>query len=188
MKLYMIRHGQSETNGRGFWTGWLDVALTERGREDAKAARAVLKDIPFDKVYSSDLKRAMQTAEIALPGCSYEPLPLLREINVGSLQGTEIGLLTKEERARALAEGYQPWGGESRAEHRQRMRAFLERLQETDDETVAVFAHGGCLKSMLCEVLGVTFSFDAVRCDNCAVAVFEQADGKWRLQSWINTR
>jgi len=188
MKLYMIRHGQSESNGKGLWTGWQDVPLTEKGCEDARAAREVLKDVPFDKVYSSDLQRARQTAELALPGCAYEALPVLREIHVGDLQGKPLQILTPQEQAHATAEGYTSWGGESRADHRQRMREFLTLLEERGDETVAAFAHGGCLKSMLCEVLETVFPFSAIRCENCAVAIFEQADGRWRLHSWINIR
>lgn len=188
MKLYMIRHGQSETNGKGLWTGWQDVPLTEKGCEDARAAREVLKDVPFDKVYSSDLQRARKTAEIALPGRSFETLSMLREIHVGSLQGLPIRALTPQEQAHATAEGYTSWGGESRADHRRRMREFLTLLEERGDETVAAFAHGGSLKSMLCEVLDTVFPFSAIRCENCAVAIFEQDGGRWRLHSWINIR
>ena len=71
MKVYVVRHGESETNKIRHWTGWLDVALTEKGQNDALFARSVLENVHFDKVYTSDLIRAMQTAEIAIPGCCY---------------------------------------------------------------------------------------------------------------------
>ena len=92
MKLYMIRHGQSETNGKGLWTGWRDVSLTEKGCEDAKAAREVLKDVPFDKVYSSDLLRAHNTAKphAELRGLEVCDSSELREIYAGLWEGKKV--------------------------------------------------------------------------------------------------
>ena len=68
MFVYVIRHGESETNLSKKWTGWLDVQLTEKGYEDAKKAAGYLKGISFDKIYTSDLMRAKQTAQTAFPG------------------------------------------------------------------------------------------------------------------------
>ena len=83
MKVFVVRHGESETNRNACWTGWMDVALTQKGREDATLARRLLSGVKFDKIYASDLQRAKCTAEIAIPGCQYETSALLREINVG---------------------------------------------------------------------------------------------------------
>jgi 2,3-bisphosphoglycerate-dependent phosphoglycerate mutase len=100
MRIYVVRHGESETNLQKRWTGWMDVQLTDKGREDARKAGEFLKGITFDKIYTSDLTRAIETAKIALPGCRYETTPLLREINVGKLENTPIGDLTGEQWAR----------------------------------------------------------------------------------------
>ena len=70
MRVYVIRHGESETNYKKQWTGWSDVHLTDKGKEDAKKARDFLKHISFDKIFASDLVRAVETAKIALPDCS----------------------------------------------------------------------------------------------------------------------
>ena len=72
MKVFMVRHGESETNRNGLWTGWLDVSLTEKGREEALQVGKMLSKINFDKIYVSDLSRAKVTAEIALPSCIAE--------------------------------------------------------------------------------------------------------------------
>ena len=56
-----------------------------------------MKRISFDKIYSSDLYRARETAEIAISGCRYETSELLREINVGSLSGKLLSVLTEEQ-------------------------------------------------------------------------------------------
>ena len=69
MKVWMIRHGESETNKEGLWSGWLDAPLTEKGKGDAALAGEIVSRIKFDKIYSSDLLRAKSTAEIVIPGC-----------------------------------------------------------------------------------------------------------------------
>lgn len=68
MKLVIIRHGESEANKENYWTGWLDVNLTETGMQQAKLAGEKIRDsgIQFDAAYCSVLKRAIKTAEIIL--------------------------------------------------------------------------------------------------------------------------
>ena len=66
MKLYVIRHGQSEGNIRGVFSGWLQHNLTEKGREDARKAGRIIEKVKFDKVYTSDLNRAIETAKTAI--------------------------------------------------------------------------------------------------------------------------
>lgn len=61
--LVLVRHGESEWNAKGLWTGWTDVSLSEKGHEEAKKAGEVLKDIHFDLAYTSSLKRAQQTLD-----------------------------------------------------------------------------------------------------------------------------
>ena len=87
MKIYVVRHGQSENNLAGIHTGWVQCHLTEKGRSDAVKAGQLLKNIHFDRVYSSDLIRAMETQELALPGRKPDLCtPLLREISVGKME------------------------------------------------------------------------------------------------------
>lgn len=62
-KLVLVRHGMSEYNKLGLWTGWDDPSLAPEGIEDAKRAGEALKDIHFDYVYSADLKRAIETLD-----------------------------------------------------------------------------------------------------------------------------
>ena len=59
--LVLVRHGQSEWNAKSLWTGWTDVPLTEKGREEAKNAGNLLKKMRFDLAYTSALMRAKQT-------------------------------------------------------------------------------------------------------------------------------
>lgn len=186
MRVYVIRHGESETNREKRWTGWLDVPLTQQGRADARKAGEFLKNIRFDRVYASDLGRAVETASIAVPGCKYEVSPLLREINVGSLANTDLSVLTQEQRERIKACGYAEFGGETEQEFYRRIHQFTKELEGQDCETVALFSHAGWLRGMLNMVVGTYLPRERVRCDNCTVAIFEYANGCWRLHSWIN--
>lgn len=187
MKLYLIRHGESETNAEGQWTGWYDVSLTEKGFEDAKRARPFLEGISFDKIYSSDLKRAYQTAQTAIPGCEPEKTVLLREINVGSLAGTSL-FATPKVTPPLSVQGYRAFGGESREDLANRLLRFLSMLEQENYQTVAAFAHAGCLRTLFDELSGGTIPRSAMLCRNCCIAVFEYNGGKWSLHSWINTQ
>lgn len=186
MLLYVIRHGESETNLSKTWTGWNDVALTEKGRQDAAKAGEILKSVTFDKIYSSDLSRAIHTAKIAVPGCEPLTTPLLREINVGDLKGNPIDIVTAEERRHFAEVGYAERGGETREEMEQRIADFLRQVEALDCQKVAAFAHAGWLRTMLDMVVGVFLPREAVCCNNCTVAIFEYTEEVWRLHRWIN--
>lgn len=94
MKLVLIRHGESEWNKLNLFTGWTDVELSDKGREEAKAAGQILKaeGYDFDQCYTSYLKRAIHTLNNVLIEMDREWLPvtktwLLNERHYGALQG-----------------------------------------------------------------------------------------------------
>ena len=93
-KLVLIRHGESEWNKENRFTGWKDVDLSEKGREEAKAAGRLLKadGFVFDEAYTSVLKRAIRTLWIILDEMDLMWIPetkswLLNERHYGALQG-----------------------------------------------------------------------------------------------------
>ena len=186
MKLYVIRHGESQSNFCGTWTGWKDVPLTEKGRAQARQVGKLLADIPFDRVYASDLSRAVDTAREALPGREIVTSPRLRETNVGNLMGRPYDCLTPEERAQTALEGFSAFDGESRVEFYGRIREFLTELEGAGLEHVAVFSHGGWIKGALNTVLETTLQAKHLRCGNCTLGIFEYTGGIWALHSWIN--
>ncbi len=186
MRVYVIRHGESETNKAEKWTGWLDVHLTDKGKDDANKAGDFLKQVSFDKVYSSDLVRARETAEIAVCGCQYETCELLREINIGSLGGKPLSVVTDEQRADIAKNGYVAFGGEAKKEFNDRVVAFMKKLEGLNCENVAIFSHGGWLREMLDVVIGMHIPRKQVCCNNCTVAVFEYTGEIWKLHSWLN--
>lgn len=74
----MVRHGESVWNEKGLWTGWQDVPLTEKGRNEARLAASVLLDIKFDILVSSDLQRAYETLEIIIEELNLHHLPVTK--------------------------------------------------------------------------------------------------------------
>jgi len=190
MRLYLIRHGESENNIKGCWTGWQDVALAPKGIEEAYCLGKYLQNVHFDKVYSSDLIRAAKTAETALPGYVCSQTELLREINVGSLSGEAFvdGALKYGEdlKENQRNSNFIPYGGENAEQFDVRLKKFMKMIENSGFENVAAFAHAGVLRRFGSIVTGNRFSAENVICKNCAVAIFEYTGSKWSLHSWIN--
>src|SRR5581483_2208896 len=116
--LLLSRHGETDWNREGRWQGWADPPLNEVGREQARALAETLRTTAFDAVYSSDLRRAHETARIvAAPhGVAVVTGPGLREIDVGSWSG----LTRAEIEARFGPDAVRP-DGETREQHAARV-------------------------------------------------------------------
>ena len=186
MLIYFIRHGESETNLNIRLTGWYDTPLTEKGIEDAKKAGEFLKNVHFDKVFTSDLKRAKKTADIALPGYSYEETKLLREINVGSLSNTPHSDISKETKKITAKIGYSDFGGESRDDFISRISLFMKQLENSNYNTVAVFCHAGWMRAMLDIVTGLYLPRQSVYLGNCAITIYKLNGTLWQLNGLFN--
>ena len=185
MKLYVARHSQSEANLTKSYAGQTDSKLTPQGRLEALEIRPILEGISFDRVYSSDLSRAIETQKIALPGIEGIQTPLLREYDVGSLVGVtfaEAAAKYGDEYRRSR--NYVPFGGENGPMVCERARRFLQLLEENPCENVAAFSHNGLLNCLLQVVLNASFDNTAVGSQNCAIHVYEYDGSKWRLLAW----
>lgn len=95
-RLILLRHGESEWNSKNLFTGWVDVALSEKGIQEAKRAGELLKseNLLPDVLHTSLLKRAITTAQIALDNCDRQWIPVkrswrLNERHYGALQGKD---------------------------------------------------------------------------------------------------
>lgn len=182
MKLFLVRHGESEGNLGNHYHGQTDVKLTERGREQAESIRPILAQIPFDKVYSSDLSRAADTCATALPGMPFEKMPLLREVDVGSIAGREYGTVdVPEPEDVTMRPDYTPFGGENLHLVLRRARKFLDMLAQEDYKYVAAFSHYGFMNCLLREVLETHYLSAKVISKNCAIHVLEYNDAQWKI-------
>lgn len=188
MKLYFVRHGESLGNAIRLHSTQLQVPLTEKGEADAKMAGTLIKEIPFDKVYTSDLKRAIQTCQIALPGVEFEQLEILREINVGNLMGryiddcfAEYGQPYVENKK---TNNFLPYGGENNEMLCNRVKEFLRMMENSSYEKVAVFGHAVYIHAVMDVITGFYHNKPTVPYHNGGVSVFEFRDGYWRVDSW----
>lgn len=188
MKLFLIRHGQTTANLDMVYAGQTDVPLTDLGRQQAEAIRPILAPVSFDKIYSSDLSRAIDTQRLAIPGAEGIRTPLLREYDVGSLVGVDFArgrqLFAQAQTDSSLMRDYSLFGGESPRMVCDRIREFLSMLEAESCENVAAFVHNGIMNSMLRIVLGTEFDTAAVKSQNCAINIFEFDGTRWRLFAW----
>ncbi len=95
MKVVLIRHGESEANFENYWTGWLDVSLTEKGRQQAWAAGEQIKTlgITFDFAFASVLQRTIITCDAVLEASNQLWVPVIKtwrlnERHYGQLVGS----------------------------------------------------------------------------------------------------
>lgn len=188
MKLYLVRHGETENNKKHYFSGWSETPLSEKGIEDAKKAGAGLRSVPYDKIYVSNLTRALQTCRHALPDCEFEATELLREINVGALTDHSydecLPRMTEEENQRRLQLDYTPWGGETRYDLRARGRKFLELIEKSGNETVIAFSHEFFIKYLLEEIWDKELPYREYRIRNGATCVFRYENGAWEMTEW----
>lgn len=191
LEVYFIRHGESEANRLNLAAGWSDTPLSALGRRQAAETAKLFEGIRIDKVYSSDLVRAVETCELVLPDCEPELCVDLREISVGRISGCD-NEKTKRENPEALAharkyQDYSYYGGETNAQVRERIRHFIEeKLNRLPEGTrAAVFGHEGTILHMLGYVLEQEILREKIRIDNAAVFKFARwDDGRWQLVCW----
>ena len=102
-KLILLRHGESEWNAKNLFTGWVDVELSEKGKDEAKRGGQLLKEAKLlpDVLHTSLLKRAIDTADIAMASAGIPSIPTkrswrLNERHYGALQGKDKAATLKE--------------------------------------------------------------------------------------------
>lgn len=147
--IYAVRHGETPWNVEGRYQGQLDPPLTRRGQEQAEATARALAPLGIEAIYSSDLRRAMQTAKALarLTGLPIHLEPRLREIHQGEWQGVLVDEIRR--RWPEEFEGWQrdPWhhhppGGETLQALRERvLEAIQDIVRRHPDGRVAVFTH-----------------------------------------------
>ncbi len=158
-----MRHGQTDHNNNRRVAGYTDIELNDEGRLQVRKLGERLVKEEINAVYTSDLKRAVDTAEAAVSGRDIEIIKTeeLREMNFGAAEEMTFTELREQfpEIAGSVmnfAAGLSFPGGETFAEFATRACGFLKRLEDyKEDETVLIVAHGGTLKVLICELLGI---------------------------------
>ena len=188
-RLILIRHGESEFNLEGKYTGQLDAPLTETGvAQAAVTAEYILKNYQINKVYSSDLSRAVNTAKpIAEPlGLEIKTDARLREIYAGKWQGLyfeDVKTIYKEEYDLYKSDKikYTTLGGEGMSDVMKRMlEAVTEIAEENDGKTVLISTHNGPLMTLMVPLLNVTLN-ETYSVPNNSITEAEYENGKFKL-------
>jgi alpha-ribazole phosphatase len=161
LRMYLIRHGEIEPASMGKLIGRTDVALSERGVEQARRLAEKLSSVRLDAVYSSDLRRASRTAEI-IAGHNQERTRLSeawREIDMGEWESRSLSALNDDEPERVASlfndpDSFKYPGGESFVDFNRRVRGALDLLLQTHQNgEIALVAHGGVCRAIIGGVL-----------------------------------
>ncbi|XP_047317539.1 phosphoglycerate mutase-like protein 4 [Impatiens glandulifera] len=193
-EIVVIRHGETEWNACGKIQGHLDVELNDVGKEQAEAvANRLSKESKLSAVYSSDLKRALVTAERIASICGVGEVikdKNLRERHLGDLQGTVYA--AAPEVCPAAYKAFSsprdqeiPGGGESLQQLYDRGTSILQKIADKHiGERVAVVSHGGLIRALYRR------SVSTVKCGkvlNTSVNVFHiTKGGSWTIKNWCD--
>ena len=163
--LILLRHGESLWNLENRFTGWIDIDLSEKGCQEAKDAGAKLKNVPIDKAYTSVLKRAIYTLEIAMKEAGKNGIPVvkdkaLNERYYGDLQGLNKAETAKkygEEQVHIWRRSYDiaPPGGESLKDTADRTLPYFKKYilpDLKDGKNIIIAAHGNSLRSIVMDL------------------------------------
>jgi len=194
-RLLLVRHGETIWNHTSRYQGHTDIELSETGREQARSLAKRLKTEKVKAVYSSDLKRAFETASIL---ASLHNLPVkttkeLREINFGDWEGLTYQEIMEEYRELA-SEWYQHPGkiripgGETFTDVKERAyNTILELARQNDPGTIIVVAHGGTIRAIICGLLDIDLNHAfQIRQDNTALNIIEYNHGGYIVLSLLN--
>ena len=169
--ILLIRHGQSEWNKLNLFTGFKNIELSEQGIDEANKAGQNFKNlnIKFDIVFTSELKRAQETAKIILKNLDqwdylYEEGKIITDIKLNERDYGDLTGLNKKETADKFGEeqvhkwrrGYsdQPPNGESLEDVVRRVKIYFEEsinpaIQSADNNNILIAAHGNSLRALL---------------------------------------
>jgi 2,3-bisphosphoglycerate-dependent phosphoglycerate mutase len=167
--LILLRHGQSQWNLENRFTGWVDVPLSERGVQEARAAGAKLRGRRIDRLYTSVLARAIETARLAFEEAGIRDVPTVRDAALnermyGDLQGKnkdEARATFGEEQVKLWRRSYdvRPPGGESLADTADRVIPYWTSHILPDVKrglNVLIAAHGNSLRALAMHLDGLT--------------------------------
>lgn len=161
-KLFLVRHGQSQWNLENRFTGWVDVDITEAGREEARKAGKILKNEKIDIAFTSALIRAQHTLDIILDVIGKKDMPVLKDKALNERSYGDLAGLNKAETAKKFGEeqvhiwrrsyDVAPPGGESLKDTRDRVIPYYEehiRPLIEQGKNVLIVAHGNSLRALI---------------------------------------
>jgi broad specificity phosphatase PhoE len=184
--IFLVRHGEAESNLGKYFGGWLDVPLTPLGKEQAKVLRKRLSHEGIGRIYCSDLMRAKETAALIGLDFPIEYSKELREKSYGGLEGVRFDNDTSYDKYHTDATLRPPGGGENSVDVQKRVVSyFRKKVFNAKEEKVLVVAHHGPLVLVACDLLGMPVkNWRRLRLGNCGLSIITVEDKIWRLKLW----
>lgn len=189
-RVIFIRPGETEWNRLGRWQGWTASPLSAHGRAQAEKLAKFVRHIGMAALYTSDLRRAVETARILAGTLGFEPVAdeRLRERGVGVWQGLTVPEMRswfpqEYEQLRQDPEHFRMEGGESRADVRARMLdAFQAAIAAGEGETIGILSHTSAIRILLSEMIPDYDPYESV-IGNSSVTTIFRADEQhpWQL-------
>lgn len=186
-RIYLVRHAEAMGNVEEFFQGQTDCELSEKGKKQLELLAERFRDIPIEAIYSSPLKRTIDTAEAVN---KYHNLPIIRdkgliEINGGVWEGKPWADLPKlypveHDLWQNKMQDFYIADGERMTEVFERVKNAVNKIAaENDGRTIAVVSHGCALRNFLCYAMGKPISAlkDVGWSDNTAVSLVEYENG-----------
>ena len=194
MKIYLMRHGKTEWNKIGKFQGQVDTPLAKEGILQAQKTSEGMKEIPFDCIFSSPLKRAYMTAQI-IRGDREIPLirdNRLKEMSFGIYEGRRLAGFNKPGRVRAMrfrndpVRYRPPKHGETFEELIARTSGFIREEilpLEGKMDTILITAHGAAVRSIILALTGRELKdfWNTPFGKNCSTALFECENGQMKM-------
>jgi alpha-ribazole phosphatase/probable phosphoglycerate mutase len=157
-KILLIRHGKTDWNAEVRFQGSTDIPLNDNGYQQALKTAARLKSWHGVPIYSSPLKRAMQTAEVISAGTPIVPLDGLTEIFFGEWEGAQVSDIRKKDKIALDAwhrDGFfsLPKNAETWEQIYDRVTQAVKICLLHEDERIIIVAHGGILRAIMISLL-----------------------------------
>lgn len=186
-KLILIRHGATDWNLKKRYCGLVDIGLNETGEAQARCLHKRLKKELIHKIYSSDRKRALQTAKIIFKGMEIQKMPGLEEMDFGCFEG-----LTYSETMKKFKRIYKKWlkdpfgitipEGENLEDFKKRViRTIKNIILINKNKTVAIVSHGGPLGIFLNYILESMDFWKQIPA-SASLSILECTNGKLKIK------
>lgn len=195
--LFIIRHGQTDFNNRGVVQGrGIDSSINLIGQKQASAFYEKYKNIPFDKIYTSNLIRTVQTVQAFIQeGIPYEKLEGLDEISWGISEGKDLNdkmlvdfdhIITSW-RNKELDVKIQDGESPNELQYRQK-KAMDYIMSKTHEKTILICTHGRAMRSLLCYLTNTCLSkMDDFEHTNTALYVLRYEGKSFNIVEHYNT-
>ena len=193
--IYLLRHGEIPSCAPRRFLGRTDLPLTDHGRKQMSEMGRYLKSCGINTIYCSPLKRCRESAQIltSVFDCTHQVVPALAELDLGEWEQLTVEEVKERfpggHEARGLdIANYRPAGGESFADLLARAWPAFSAICESENGCVAVVAHSGVNRVLLCRLLGMPLAnlFRLEQGYGCCNVV-HIAEGSYRVES-INIR